>query len=502
MADGSWYRAGKVSLAPSSQVVAGSSTFWVGQTQPGDIFTTDGVNLYEIVSVDADDAIRIYPAWAGAQLANAEYSIVRVWGRVLPDQLAARVAGLVEDVRRKLVDPLQLASLIQEARDAKNAVQVEAGKIATLVGQANAAIAETEDLLKQVGALMPVQYWFNADGVAGTTRATVLQNDPYLTKFRIQNLSKTEHLAVGLGGRQAEPFGVGITLAPGQMLSEDYPQLGSVTVKATAGNVPFTCDFANTSGINPNAASAADALLLRFPDFAAMPSGWKDAIRTLYIGLYTDGTIQRASDFHVFGSYSQADALVNWARSSSSTAAGSPAWTKAVGFTLDGVDDYIDTGHGLVNSDRFATADHAMFCEVDTGGVVLGANHPCIGCGTVEISPNRTATSFAIKDGSATADVVSGAALDGFFGLNRQGPAGYTAYQGASLATGITRTFDTLTSYNLLFGVRPTLGGAVTAGTYFAGKIKWGYCGLSLSATQISNLRTRMASYFSTVAGL
>jgi hypothetical protein len=490
MADGNWYRDGSVTLTAGSPVVTGNATSWATQVRLGDMFTPDnGSTLYEVVGVDSDTSIDIKPAWTGATLRDVSYAIIRIWGRTLPDQLAAQVAGLLDSVRSKMTDPVTITQLLASAQ--------------TLTGQVNAAVAEAEDVLAQIGAALPIQYWFDASGVATTGRSVAIANDQYLTKIRLQNLSQTATTSVGVGGDLAEPFKTGFTLAPGQLLELDYPPTGTVTVKSTEDSARFTCKFTNTSGVNPNAQDAFSKFLLRLADFGSMSIGWRNAYTNLYTGLFNANIIQRASSFVVLGGYSAADSLVDWAGSSSLQVFGTPVWQKGVGYVLNGSTDYLDVGHGLVGVDQFAVDDHAFFCEVSTGTppAILGSNKPAMSCGTVEIDPNRTGSTFSIRDGSAGADVISGATLDGVFGLNRTDTDGYTAVHG-QVKTSIAGTFDTLTSYHLLYGVRPTLGGAITTNTFFTGTIKWGYAGLSLTDGQQASLLSLIAAFYTAVSGL
>lgn len=136
MIAGEWYRQGLVTIAAGGDTLSGESTLWRGQVQPGDILVADALKVYEVVDVVDDSNLKIRPAWAGAALAKAPYAIIRVWGRALPDQVAARVSQLLEEVRRKLADPLQTAEWIAEA---KAAAQTATGAATTAMDAATSA---------------------------------------------------------------------------------------------------------------------------------------------------------------------------------------------------------------------------------------------------------------------------------------------------------------------------------------------------------------------------
>lgn len=184
MADGNWYRDGTVTLTKGAAVVVGDATYWVGQAQPGDQFRSDGsATPYEVVSVDSDAQITIRPAWDGPTSARATYSITRFWGRRLPDQLAANVAGLLSDVRSKVSDPVTVGQQIAETRALANQAQTTVANAQALAAngkwshaydtyaQMAADLAPADRVLVRVGPLEPdpaKRGLYRKSGAAGT----------------------------------------------------------------------------------------------------------------------------------------------------------------------------------------------------------------------------------------------------------------------------------------------------------------------------------------------
>ena len=111
MSIGNWYRVGTVSVQNGNVNVVGTNTFWTTQTNPGDRFTVDGENWYEIVTITDDTHMSILSvggsgAFAGATAANLPYAIDRNFNNALSGGLAAQVAALLAQFQAGANGPL------------------------------------------------------------------------------------------------------------------------------------------------------------------------------------------------------------------------------------------------------------------------------------------------------------------------------------------------------------------------------------------------------------
>lgn len=111
MSIGNWYRVGTVSVQNGNVNVVGTNTFWTTQSNPGDRFTVDGENWYEIVTITDDthmaiEAVGGSGAFAGATAANLPYAIDRNFNNALSGGLAAQVAALLAQFQAGANGPL------------------------------------------------------------------------------------------------------------------------------------------------------------------------------------------------------------------------------------------------------------------------------------------------------------------------------------------------------------------------------------------------------------
>ena len=111
MSIGNWYRVGTVSVQNGNVNVVGTNTFWTTQCNPGDRFTVDGENWYEIVTITDDTHLAIESvggsgAFAGATAANLPYAIDRNFNNALSGGLAAQVAALLAQFQAGANGPL------------------------------------------------------------------------------------------------------------------------------------------------------------------------------------------------------------------------------------------------------------------------------------------------------------------------------------------------------------------------------------------------------------
>ena len=96
-----WYRVGTVALTKNSKIVTGTGTFFLSAgLNPGDLFTVDASQFYEVSSIDSNTQITLKTAYLGTTTAETDYSIVRNFTASLPAQVAAQTADLLNDFRR------------------------------------------------------------------------------------------------------------------------------------------------------------------------------------------------------------------------------------------------------------------------------------------------------------------------------------------------------------------------------------------------------------------
>ncbi len=111
MSIGNWYRVGTVAVTNGSVNVVGTGTFWTSQCNPGDRFTVDGENWYEVNSIVTDTSLTLLSvggsgAFAGATATNLPYAIDRNFTNNLNANIAASVASLVAQYQANSNGPL------------------------------------------------------------------------------------------------------------------------------------------------------------------------------------------------------------------------------------------------------------------------------------------------------------------------------------------------------------------------------------------------------------
>lgn len=103
-----WYRVGTANLTQGSKNITGSATYWLtAGLNPGDLFTIDGAQFYEVDSVTDNTHITLKTAYAGASVSGAGYSIVRNFTASLPAKIAANTAELLGDFAKYIDTDLQ-----------------------------------------------------------------------------------------------------------------------------------------------------------------------------------------------------------------------------------------------------------------------------------------------------------------------------------------------------------------------------------------------------------
>lgn len=91
-----WYREGTVSVTKNSKNVSGVSSYWLSAgLNPGDIFTTDGVNIYEIDTITDSSHLTLKTNYTGDTKSGITYSIIRNFNSGMSARVAALAAQLL-----------------------------------------------------------------------------------------------------------------------------------------------------------------------------------------------------------------------------------------------------------------------------------------------------------------------------------------------------------------------------------------------------------------------
>ena len=138
-----WYRDGSVSVTKNSNVVTGTSTYWLtAGLNPGDIFKVDGVD-YEIVSITDNTHLTIAGNYAGTTGSDKAYAIVRNFTATMPSKIASQTAELLGDFAKYVDTDMQSIhgkSAYQIACD-KGYVGTESEWVSSLKGLSAYAVA-------------------------------------------------------------------------------------------------------------------------------------------------------------------------------------------------------------------------------------------------------------------------------------------------------------------------------------------------------------------------
>lgn len=113
-----WYRVGSVALTKNSKIITGTGTFWLAAgLNPGDLFTVDASQFYEVQTIDSNTQITLKTAYSGNTTTETEYAIIRNFTAALPAQVAAQTADLLNDFR-------QFVDLKMQSIHGKSAYQI------------------------------------------------------------------------------------------------------------------------------------------------------------------------------------------------------------------------------------------------------------------------------------------------------------------------------------------------------------------------------------------
>ena len=103
-----WYRTGTLAVTKNSTAVVGTDTYWLAaEVKPGDIFTLDGNQLYEIDSVIDNTHLALKTAYLGATASGKTYGIIRNFTANMPSGIAAMMIDTLHQIRRYIDEDMQ-----------------------------------------------------------------------------------------------------------------------------------------------------------------------------------------------------------------------------------------------------------------------------------------------------------------------------------------------------------------------------------------------------------
>ena len=117
MSNSSWYRVGSVDVEQGSVVVKANETHWDSSLNPaapkvGDIFSLDGVTLYEITAIDNEKLILDRPYLADTAQ-GFDYCIIRVSSHSSMTEILSQVT-YVFNLQKRTVDELSNWATVKE----------------------------------------------------------------------------------------------------------------------------------------------------------------------------------------------------------------------------------------------------------------------------------------------------------------------------------------------------------------------------------------------------
>jgi hypothetical protein len=354
--------------------------------------------------------------------------------------------------------------------------------------------------------------WFDLSATVGTSTTTLVPADPGITKLRIQNNSLIASVALGFGGATPALNAPGsFTLGPGAVLSEDAPEVGAISIVASAAGTPVTCRVANYSGLNPFYISGVNGLVDKyriagsfFDPNTTNPASYSGAILALYKAFYDAGVAQNIAAFYLLAAQDTGASALNWFGSANLTFLGAPGFVKGLGRSfLAASTQYATTGFVPSSDSRVTANSHTLLTWTDSANTVAGGNNPAASSGDFEIVPKRTTGTFGVKSTTAAQDAITRTVYGGMHGFSRTDPASYRAYEGATEIVTATVSDGSLIGDMLLVGARPSdANGTPTANTYYTGTISAVLVGAGMTTAQIAAINVAVTAYLATVAGL
>ena len=97
-----------MNVTQNSKALTGADTYWLtAGLNPGDLFTIDGAQFYEVDSVTDNTHLTLKTAYSGSTKTGVSYSIVRNFTASLPAKIAANTAELLGDFARYIDTDMQ-----------------------------------------------------------------------------------------------------------------------------------------------------------------------------------------------------------------------------------------------------------------------------------------------------------------------------------------------------------------------------------------------------------
>ena len=217
MSIGNWYRVGTVSVQNGNVNVVGTNTFWTTQCNPGDRFTVDGENWYEIVTITDDTHLAIESvggsgAFAGATAANLPYAIDRNFNNALSGGLAAQVAALLAQFQAGANGPL--SGLFQNGSAATPGIaflnEASTGLFRPAAGIAALAVQGAE-FLRAVGTVNGVPAMLGLGTATPAQMVDLAASNSALWGVRMTNSSVGTAARAGfIAGNGAQNLNIGV----------------------------------------------------------------------------------------------------------------------------------------------------------------------------------------------------------------------------------------------------------------------------------------------------
>jgi hypothetical protein len=137
-----WYLTGTVTLTSGSNDVTGMGSAWLANAKARDIFYTPSGGMYEILSVSADNALRLVTPYSGPSMTGVPYAIVSTQGfnvslAMAMTELIPELAQ-IRDAYAAGADPAAAAALAAESANAAAAAAVTAASQAASAGGGSA----------------------------------------------------------------------------------------------------------------------------------------------------------------------------------------------------------------------------------------------------------------------------------------------------------------------------------------------------------------------------
>ena len=245
MSIGNWYRVGTVAVVNGSANVVGTGTFWTSQCNPGDRFTVDQENWYEVATIVSDTAMTIQGvggsgAFAGTTASNLAYAIDRNFTNNLNANIAASVASLVAQYQANSNGAL--SGLFGNGLAATPGIaflnEASTGFFHPATGIAALSVQGAE-FLRAVGTAAGVPAMLGIGQVAPANALDVLTTSNALYGARIQNAS------AGTAARAALQIGNGAQVLNAGVNGASYAGSGVLTAARGFLEAPTGLDMAS-----------------------------------------------------------------------------------------------------------------------------------------------------------------------------------------------------------------------------------------------------------------